>query len=64
MKVLVVPVPLISTLKARVEQPAHDLLVVGNVPVTVQPKNVGFAGAVFVGDDKCRMAHAPIIFEI
>src|ERR1700722_10259870 len=58
MKVLVIPMSLISPFKARVEQPTHDLLVVGNMSITVQPENVGFSDAMAVRDGEGCMAHA------
>jgi hypothetical protein len=60
-KVLVVPMALISPFKARVEQPPHNLLIVRNVTITIQSKNVGFSDAVLVGDGEGCMAHVLII---
>jgi hypothetical protein len=40
--------PLGSTLKATVEQPSHDLLIVRNVTITVQPEDMGLPGVVAI----------------
>jgi hypothetical protein len=48
LKVLVVAMPLGSTLKATVEQPSHDLLIVRNVTITVQPEDMGLPGGVAI----------------
>jgi hypothetical protein len=52
LKVLVVAMPLGSTLKATVEQPSHDELIVCNVTITVQPEDMGLPGGVLVGKDE------------
>jgi hypothetical protein len=48
MKVLEVSMPLGSTLKATVKQPPHDLLIVRNVTITVQPEDMGLPGGVAI----------------
>lgn len=50
MKVLKVAMTLGSTLKATVEQPPHDLLIVRDVTITVQTEDMGLSGGVLVGN--------------
>lgn len=57
LQVLVVAMPATRTLKAMVEQPPHNLLIIGNMPIGVEPEDMGLAGAVLVGDGEGRMAH-------
>jgi hypothetical protein len=52
-----------STLKAAVEQPSHDLLIVRNVTITVQPKDMGLAGAMLVGNDESGV-HGSILWHL
>ena len=57
LQVLVIPMPLGSPLKATVEQPAHNLLIIGNMPIGVEPEDMGLSGGMLVGNGECRMAH-------
>ena len=63
-QVLKVAMLLGSPLKATVEQPSHDLLIVGNMTITIQPKDMSLAGGMFVGDGKGRMAHGSILWIV
>lgn len=44
LQVLEVAVTATRTLKAMVEQPAHNLLIIGNMPIGIEPKDMGLAG--------------------
>lgn len=64
LQVLEIPVPLARPLEARIEQPTHDLLIVRNVTITVQPKDMGLAGGMLVGDGEGCVAHGIILWIV
>lgn len=58
-KVLIVPMLAGRPLEVTVEQSTHDELIVRNVPIGVQPKDMGLARVVLVGDGEVGVHGIP-----
>jgi hypothetical protein len=60
LEVLIVPMSLRGTLKATIEQTSHDLLIVRNVSITVQTKDMSLSGGVLIGNGESGV-HSSIL---